>query len=237
MIQTVSLAAFLIASFLFLDGFNVLRTDITPIIVTFFGFVWFVNFVWKLTYGVLAPGEPEWRLVRITNRGARLLTLAVLAMAIVNGLDYLLGAISDALNSPLVLTIVKSLIASVVIGLILIAISFIQPRLVEGEDLDAPGHRWPRFFPLFLRVMGLLLILSVLTGYVGLARFASTQIVLTGAVIVLIYIGLLSGRAISKQGRSRIPPPAAGWPNASISGKCRSTRRGLSRDLASMPSH
>jgi small-conductance mechanosensitive channel len=199
-IQTVSLAAFLVASFLFLDGFNVLRTDITPIVVTFFGFVWFVNFVWKLTYGVLAPGEPEWRLVRITNRGARLLTLAVLAMAIVNGLDYLLGAISEALNSPLVLTIVKSLLASVIIGLILIAISFIQPRLVEGEDLDAPGHRWPRFFPLFLRVMGLLLILSVLTGYVGLARFVSTQIVLTGAVIVLIYIGLLSGRAISKQG-------------------------------------
>ncbi|EUB96259.1 MscS Mechanosensitive ion channel [Rhizobium sp. CF080] len=199
-IQTVSLAAFLVASFLFLDGFNVLRTDITPIIVTFFGFVWFVNFVWKLTYGVLAPGEPEWRLVRITNRGARLLTLAVLAMAIVNGLDYLLGAISEALNSPLVLTIVKSLLASVIIGLILIAISFIQPRLVEGEDPESPGHRWPRFFPLFLRVTGLLLILSVLTGYVGLARFASTQIVLTGAVIVLIYIGLLSGRAISKQG-------------------------------------
>jgi small-conductance mechanosensitive channel len=199
-IQTVSLAAFLVASFLFLDGFNVLRTDITPIVVTFFGFVWFVNFVWKLTYGVLAPGEPEWRLVRITNRGASLLTLAVLAMAIINGLDYLLGAISEALNSPLVLTIVKSLLASVIIGLILIAISFIQPRLVEGEDPDGPGHRWPRFFPLFLRVMGLLLILSVLTGYVGLARFASTQIVLTGAVIVLIYIGLLSGRAISKQG-------------------------------------
>ncbi len=199
-VQTVSLAAFLVASFLFLDGFNVLRADITPIVVTFFGFVWFVNFVWKLTYGVLAPGEPEWRLVRITNRGARLLTLAVLAMAIVNGLDYLLGAISEALNSPLVLTIVKSLLASVIIGLILIAISFIKPRLVEGEDLDAPGHRWPRFFPLFLRVMGLLLILSVLTGYVGLARFVSTQIVLTGAVIVLIYIGLLSGRAISKQG-------------------------------------
>ncbi|WP_245448004.1 mechanosensitive ion channel domain-containing protein [Neorhizobium sp. T6_25] len=199
-IQTVSLAAFLVASFLFLDGFNVLRTDITPIIVTFFGFVWFVNFVWKLTYGVLAPGEPEWRLVRITNRGARLLTLAVLAMAIVNGLDYLLGAISEALNSPLVLTIVKSLLASVIIGLILIAISFVQPRLVEGEDPDGPGHRWPRFFPLFLRIMGLLLILSVLTGYVGLARFASTQIVLTGAVIVLIYIGLLSGRAVSKQG-------------------------------------
>nr|WP_117192767.1 mechanosensitive ion channel family protein [Rhizobium terrae] len=199
-IQTMSLAAFLLASFLFLDGFNVLRADVSPIVATFFGFVWFVYFVWKLTYGVLAPGEPEWRLVRITNRGARLLTVAVLAMAIVNGLDYLLGAISEALNSPLVLTIVKTLFASVIIGLILIAISFVKPRLVEGEDPDGPGHQWPRFFPLLLRLMGGLLILSVLTGYVGLARFASTQIVLTGAVLVLIYVGLLSGKAISKQG-------------------------------------
>ncbi len=199
-IQTMSLAAFLAASFVFLDGFNVLRADISPIVATFFGFVWFVYFVWKLTYGVMAPGEPEWRLVRITNRGARLLTWAVLVMAIVNGLDYLLGAISEALSSPLVLTIVKSLLASLIVGLILIAISFVKPRLVEGEDPDGQGHAWPRFFPLLLRVMGGLLILAVLTGYVGLARFASTQIVLTGAVIVLIYVGLLSGKAISKQG-------------------------------------
>lgn len=199
-IQTMSLAAFLAASFLFLDGFNVLRPDIAPIIATFFGFVWFVYFVSKLTYGVMAPGEPEWRLVRITNNGAQLLTVAILVMAVVNGLDYLLGAISEALSSPLVLTIVKSLIASVVVGFILIAISFVKPRLVEGEDPDGPGHAWPRFFPLLLRVMGGLLILCVLTGYVGLARFASTQIVLTGAVVVLIYVGLLSGKAISKQG-------------------------------------
>ncbi|WP_245422965.1 mechanosensitive ion channel domain-containing protein [Neorhizobium huautlense] len=199
-IQTMSLAAFLAASFVFLDGFNVLRADISPIVATFFGFVWFVYFVWKLTYGVMAPGEPEWRLVRLTNRGARLLTWAILVMAVVNGLDYLLGAISEALSSPLVLTIVKSLLASLIIGLILIAISFIKPRLVEGEDPDGHGHAWPRFFPLLLRVMGGLLILAVLTGYVGLARFASTQIVLTGAVIVLIYVGLLSGKAISKQG-------------------------------------
>ncbi|MFB9947285.1 mechanosensitive ion channel domain-containing protein [Rhizobium puerariae] len=199
-IQTMSLAAFLAASFLFLDGFNVLRPDVSVIVATFFGFVWFVYFVWKLTYGVLAPGEPQWRLVRNTNRGARLLTVAVLTMAVVNGLDYLLGAISEALSSPLVLTIVKSLLASVIIGLILIAISFVKPRLDEGEDPDGPGHEWPRFFPLLLRVMGGLLILSVVTGYVGLARFAATQIVLTGAVVVLIYVGLLSGKAISKQG-------------------------------------
>lgn len=198
-IQTVSLAAFLVASYLFLDGFNVLRPDVAPIVASFFGFIWLVSFVWKLTYGIFAPGEPQWRLVRITNEGASLLTIAVLTMAVVNGLDYLLAAISEALSSPLVLTIVKSLIASVIVGLILIAISFVRPRISEEETITA-GQPWPRFFSILLRVMGGLLILSVLTGYVGLARFASTQIVLTGAVAVLIYLGFLSGKAISKQG-------------------------------------
>jgi small-conductance mechanosensitive channel len=199
-VQTMSLAAFLATSYLLLDGFNILRSDVAPIIANFFGLIWFVTFVWKLSYGVLAPGEPEWRLVRITNNGARLLTVAVLVMAVINGLDYLLGAISEALNSPLVLTIVKSLVASVLIGLILIAISFVRPRIGDDEDFDGNGHAWPRFFSIMLRVMGGLLILFVLIGYVGLARFASTQIVLTGAVLVLIYLGLLSGKAISKQG-------------------------------------
>lgn len=199
-IQSMSLAAFLMTSYLFLEGFNILRPDVAPIIATFFGFVWFVQFVWKLTYAALAPDEPAWRLVRITDGGARLLSLAVIAMAVVNGLDYLLGAVSEALNSPLVLTIVKSLFASLIIGLILIAISFIKPVLGRGEDAGLRGRPWPRSFSILLRVMGGILIFCVVTGYIGLARFASTQIVLTGAVAVLIYIGILSGKAISKRG-------------------------------------
>ncbi len=198
--QSVTFAAFLMTSYLFLEGFNVLRPDVAPIVATFFGFSWFVHFVWKLTYAALAPDEPAWRLVRITDRGARLLSLAILAMAVVNGLDYLLGAVSEALNSPLVLTIVKSLIASVVIGLILICISFIRPVVAEGSEDNGKGRPWPRYFSLTLRIMGGVLLLCIMAGYVGLARFASTQIVLTGAVLALIYIGLMTGKALSKRG-------------------------------------
>jgi small-conductance mechanosensitive channel len=199
-VQTVAIAAFLSATYLFFDGFNILRPDVAPIISTLFGFIWFINFVWKLTYGVFSPNAPEWRLLRITNRGARLLTVAVLAMAIVNGLSYVLAAVSEALNSPLVLTIVKSLISSFIVGLLLVAISFIRPSIGEGEDADARGHAWPRVVAIPLRLLGGLLLMAVLTGYVGLAAFAATQIVLTGAVIVLIYVGFLSGKSISKQG-------------------------------------
>jgi potassium-dependent mechanosensitive channel len=199
-IQSMSLAAFLMTSYLFLEGFSILRPDVAPIVATFFGFVWFVQFVWKLTYAALAPDEPAWRLVRITDSGARFLSIAIIAMAMVNGLDYLLGAVSEALNSPLVLTIAKSLVASLIVGMILIAISFIKPVVGRGDEAGEKGRPWPRYFSLLLRGMGALLLFCVLTGYIGLARFASTQIVLTGAVLVLIYIGLLSGKAISRRG-------------------------------------
>ncbi|WP_235988428.1 mechanosensitive ion channel family protein [Pseudorhizobium endolithicum] len=199
-VRTMSLAAFLAASYLLLEGFSVLRSDIAPIIAALFGFIWFVYFVSRLTYAVLAPNEPEWRLVRLTDRGARLIGWAVIVMAVVNGLDYFFGTISEAVASPLILTIARSLVASSIIGIILIALSFMRPVLAKEGDPTAPGRPWPRFLPLTLRLIGALLLFAVLAGYIGFARFVSTQIVLTGAVLVTIYIGLLSGKAVSKQG-------------------------------------
>ncbi|MCJ8518014.1 small-conductance mechanosensitive channel [Pseudorhizobium tarimense] len=199
-VSTMSLAAFLFASHLFLDGFSVLRPDVAPIMASLFGFIWFVYFVSRLTHAVLAPDEPDWRLVRLTDRGARLIGWAVILMAVVNGLDYFLGTISETLNSPLVLTITKSVIASTIIGLILLALSFMRPVMPTDGDPTEPGKPWPRFLPLLLRLMGGLLIFAVIAGYVGFARFVATQIVLTGAVLVTIYVGLLTGKAVSRQG-------------------------------------
>jgi potassium-dependent mechanosensitive channel len=199
-VQTASLTAFLIATFFFLFSFNVLRSDVAPMIASFFGFVWLVFFVARLSGLLFAPEHPNWRLAHVSNRGGRWLYWLVLGMAIINGLDYVLSAVSEALNSPVVLTIVKSLIASVLVGLILIGMSFLRPELADSKDPEEVGRPWPRGIPFLLRSIGLGLIFAVLTGYVGLARFASTQIVLTGAMVVTMYIGILSGKAVGKQG-------------------------------------
>lgn len=201
--ETMALAAFLASSFLFLDGFNVLRSDVSTMVASFFGTVWFVFFVAKLSNAVLAPRDQDWRLVRVTNRGAKYLSVAVISMAVINSLDYFLTAVSEALSSPLALTIVKSLVASVMISLIVAFISFLKPIMAVGGDPEERGRAWPRFLPLLMRLISIVLLLSAVSGYIGLARFLSTQLVLTSAVLVLIYIGLLSGKAISKQGAFR----------------------------------
>ncbi|WP_137137112.1 mechanosensitive ion channel family protein [Rhizobium sp. FKY42] len=199
-LQTFSLSAFMLATFFFMDSFGVLRPDIRPLVGTFLGFIWVVVFVARLSYLVLGPEHPHWRLIRLSNRGAKVLFWLILAMALINGLDFALTEVSEALNSPVVLSIAKSLIASVLIGVILLAMSFLKPVLAEDRDPDAPGRSWPRGFPLALRALGIALLLAALSGYVGLARFFSTQIVLTGALVATGYIGILSGKAVGKQG-------------------------------------
>ncbi|MCO5730208.1 mechanosensitive ion channel domain-containing protein [Rhizobium sp. SSA_523] len=200
MVPALALSAFLVATYLFLTGFNVLRPDLTPLVGAFFGFIGGVFFVARLSYLVFAPDFPQWRLVRLSNLGARRVFALVVAMALINGLDLLLATVSEVLNSPLALTIIKNLVASIIIGLILIALSFLKPVLAENRDPRIHGRAWPRGLPFLLRIAGLALIVAALTGYVGLARFGATQIVVTGALLVTMYIGLLSGKAVAKQG-------------------------------------
>lgn len=199
LIRTAALDVLLVTSLIFLDGFNVLRSDITPVIAALFGSIGLVYFVGRFVNAVFAPNDPSWRLVRLSNLGARSVGYCLIAMAVVNALDYLFGAVGEAMGSPLVLTVVRSLLAALIIGLILIAVSFGKPMLAKNGDPDAPGRHWPRGMAILLRVFGAGLILAALSGYVGLARFVATQLIITSAIVVTTYIGLLLGKAISRQ--------------------------------------
>ena len=199
-VQSMSVFLFMVTSGFFLDNFGVLRPDIAPIVYVAMSVIAFVYFVSRLTYAIFAPTQPEWRLLHVSNSGAHTISSAMLIMAIVNGLDYLFSTISETLNSPLILTVAKSFVASIIIGVILLALSFLKPVIGEGEDAESGHKRMPRWLAILLRVGGLLLIGACLTGYVGLARFLATQVIATGAVVATVYIGILSGKAISRQG-------------------------------------
>ncbi|WP_426130869.1 mechanosensitive ion channel family protein [Pararhizobium sp. PWRC1-1] len=199
MIPTLAMGVFASTSYFFLQVFKVLRPDIAPIISVTLAICVALMFVSTLSNAVLAPKQNAWRLVRVSDRGARLLVLSIFAMTVVNGLDYLAGTISEVMGSPVVFTVVKSLIASIIIGLILMAMSLIKPIVPAGETLDAQGRPWPRAIKLLFVLTGAALIIATLAGYVGLARFIATQIVMTGAILVTMYIGILTGKAVAKQ--------------------------------------
>lgn len=196
-LPTMAAAAFAGTSYFFLDAFKVLRSDISPILVVALGVMVAIYFVAQLANAVLSPSDGNWRLVRVSDRGARLIWLLIFSMALVNGADYFLGTISEVLGSPVILTVVKSFFASIIIGLLLLVAAFVEPVLRQGEKSDQQGHPWPRSIFVLLVLTGLGLILASLLGYVGMARFVATQIVVTGAIVVTMYIGFLSGRAVS----------------------------------------
>jgi len=196
-LPSLALSFFLASTYFLLDTFNVLRSDISPIIASVFALIGLVFFVTAISRAVLAPAAPNWRLVRLSNKGARDLSIAIFLMALVNGLDYVVSVINETYSSPVVLTVMKSFASSVVVGLLLFFVSFLRPVIAESGDPAARGRPWPRAVSMTLRIVGAVLILAAAIGYVGLARFLATQIVLTGAVIATMYIGILSGKAIS----------------------------------------
>ncbi|MGV3549568.1 mechanosensitive ion channel domain-containing protein [Rhizobium sp.] len=178
----------------FLYSFNVLRSDIFDIVRSIAWAAVGVFYVWKLAHGIVSPRKPQWRLVEVSDRGARRVIGYAVTLAIINGLTYVLSVINVALDGPLVLTVVESLIASIATGITLIMMSFLRP-LASVEMNNAASAKFFRFLML---VVGLGLIATALSGYVGLAKFASSQIVVTGAILVTMYLGFLSGHAISQ---------------------------------------
>mgnify|MGYP005806295773 CR=1 FL=1 len=194
-LPTLSLLVYVVAFLFFLLNFNVLRPDIAQILSAFLTVLIAVYFLWRLARAVLAPGKPQWRLVDVSDRGARLLVSIAVLLAAINGLDYALEEVTKALDSPVVLTIAKGMTAAILIGIVLIAMSFIRPM----NQHDGNGS-WPRPIRYGLLLNGFGLIGAALFGYVGLASFVSTQIVISGAILVTMYIGLLSGKAVSHSG-------------------------------------
>jgi potassium efflux system protein len=209
MVDTLCVAALLVLSYFFLSTFNVLRPDIAPVLSAFFGFTGLVYFVGRVTNAVFAPSEPHWRLVKLSNRGARSLRWCLLAMAIVNGLDFVFNRISEAMGAPVVVTVAKSFVAALIVGAILIAASFGKPILARNGDPEAPGRHWPHGMAIILRVIGGGLIFTAMIGYVGLSRFIASQLIVTSAVLVTMYLGVLLGKAVSSQ--DTFPETTAGF--------------------------
>ncbi|MCO6185766.1 mechanosensitive ion channel domain-containing protein [Rhizobium sp. L1K21] len=198
-LPSASTAAFAASIYFFMDTFGLLRFDIEPIVAVILRLLVVLFFVVTVTRAVLEPTRASWRLVTVSNRGAWSLFFCALALALINAGDYLMAGIYSALGAPLVLTIANSFLASLLAGLVFIFMAFIKPLPNTEDPLFGKGTAWPPSIRWLLVATGLALIVAALSGYVGLARFVSSQIVLTGALLVTMWIGFVSGKAVSQR--------------------------------------
>ncbi|MBX3530888.1 MAG: mechanosensitive ion channel family protein [Rhizobiaceae bacterium] len=198
-LSSAALCVFLIATYFLLAYFNVMRPDVEEILATVFNVIATVYFVNRLARATFSPRLPNWRLVAMETPAARTLFWLVWATAIVTGFDFVLNRVNLVLASPLSLTIAKSLLATVLVGLLVVAIATVKPY-VDDEGRPKP---WPALVRFVFYTLGFSTILAAVLGYIGLARFISQQIVVTGAILATMYLGHLSSRAISDLGSLR----------------------------------
>ncbi|MEZ5780951.1 MAG: hypothetical protein R3D70_04780 [Rhizobiaceae bacterium] len=231
LLPTLALAAFFAATAFLFNYFNVLRGDIGTFLRSLAQEVLMIFGVNRLARAALSPHLPNWRLVHVESKPARWLVAMATAMATVLGISVFLSEVNQQMGSPLSLTIARSFIATSFVAVLFILIGLIHPfRTQEGN-----WRPWPSWLRVFLFAVGGFTLAAALLGYIGLAMFVSIQVVVTGTLLVLAYIGFLSGRAISDGGavlprRSSavVSPPARSWTRR------RSIRSGLVSASASI---
>ncbi|TPJ51543.1 MULTISPECIES: mechanosensitive ion channel family protein [unclassified Mesorhizobium] len=196
LLPTLAVGAFLGSTIFFFNYYNVLRGDIglfLNALATVIGVVFCVN---RLANAALEPRLPNWRLIPVESGPARWLVRLTTAMAVVISVNTFLSVINDKMGSPLSLTIARSFVATIVVGIILILMAMLRPFKAR----DGSWRPWPAWLRYLALALGLFTIIAALFGYIGLALFVSLQVVVTGTTLVTAYIGFLSAQAIGDEG-------------------------------------
>ena len=199
LLPSLALAVLFAATYFFLGYFNVLRPDIAQILGSLFNVIATVYFINRLARAAFSPRLPGWRLVPVDTPGAWKLYYLVSATSIVTGADFVLTRINGVMGSPLSLTIAKTLVATVIVGILIVLIGSVKPL----RDADGRARHWPAMLRYPLVALGLATIAAAVLGYIGLARFISQQIVVTGAILATMYLGHLSAQALARLGAFR----------------------------------
>lgn len=197
LIPSAAVGVFFATTYFFLDYFNVLRSDIALILRSVFSSAGLVYFIYRMSKAIISHDMPAWRLMPIAPRSGRVLLVLATTAALVNGLDYVFSTVNQVLSSPLSLTVAKSLVSSLLIGALIIWIALLKP--IQRED-DGVVHSWPKLAKILLFGLGAIPVISSLGGYIGFARFASQQIMVSGAFLIMMYLGFLTARAIIEEG-------------------------------------
>ncbi len=159
-----------------------------------------VYFVWRLLRSVLAPYHRPRRLLSLTDKAAHRLTYLGLLMALIYGLDYFASRLIVIFSAPVDFTIVKSLIATLLIVVVLIAV--VMTRLNEPDERQLrSGYRGWNPIVYWLVWLGIVVIfLLEMGGYISLGRFVAGQIIITGSILATGYVGFQASRAIAESG-------------------------------------
>lgn len=206
LLPSAATAIFLSATYLLFQQFDLFSQRVGDIIFALFFVIGGTVFAWNFCRAVFAPRAASWRLIVMTDRAASQMFWLAFALFTTYGLDYLFTTINRTFAGGLAVTVAQGVVASVVIGAILMAMAIIAPHPhleVNGKAQDGSTYRvrsWPRWISVPLIIAGGVIIIAAISGYVGFARFMARQVVVTGTILALMIIGILAARELSREG-------------------------------------
>ena len=155
-----------------------------------------------LARGLLAPGLPNWRLIKISDASARNLFSLTITIAAIVAIFELLAAVNDAIAVAL-----PTAVAARGIGVLLVAVAMartlhridrIVGAMAQGEASQTATRNWAGPARILGWTVATVLGASLLTGYVAFGSFLTKQIVyLTGLFSLLSLLMILANEGIT----------------------------------------
>ncbi len=159
-----------------------------------------------LLSAVMAPKEPQWRLIALADAAARRIAWLLSAITAVYAVDGAVSGVGRAFSVPLTLSVVQSFVASTAFAGLLVGL-LVTPFTPQGTSPAVQVSRHtPRWLKLPLWAVAVGIVAAALAGYVALARFATQQLVLTAIALLVVWLGYLAIRAFTRE------PPERGLP-------------------------
>lgn len=154
-----------------------------------------VGSVWALIATALATRHPHWRLIPVGDKAAQTIRWLVLTLAVIYSFSLFLDTVRYVFNAAFTLTVAQSILTSIAIAGLVIAI-LLTPRDAATPQDDTPGFEWLTKLRWPLWATAIVIMLTAMTGYIGLARFLSAQLIVTGTILSVLYLLLIWVEAV-----------------------------------------
>jgi small-conductance mechanosensitive channel len=137
----------------------------------------------------LSPSDHRWRLIPASNAAAVRLSGLMLTVALVYGAGTLFQIAALLFKAPDSPKLALTMAPNTIIALLVIAI--LQTRLREDRVEGVPSASWLRFLRLPAWLIAIAIVASGAAGYLYLSRFIAQQLIVTGAILAIVYLLLL----------------------------------------------
>lgn len=202
-LPSIAISIFLAATFSLFSWFDIFNQAIAQITLYLFLVIAGLVFAWHFCKAIFAPHAYEWRLINLPNRSAPIMFWLTFCLFAVYAFDALFTTVNSVMSGPLSLTVLQGVVTAFLIGLILISMAIVvYRRKADLENGDEPSgrFRWDAWIALAIGLSALTIIIAAISGYIGFARFLAQQIVVTGGILSIMYVGIVAARELQREG-------------------------------------